>query len=172
MTPVDLTPRSAEPPGPAPRPNRRKWVSIGVLVLVLVAGGLVLTQFLTNSLDYYCNVDEVGHKSGCEAGRQLRIQGTVVEDSVKSSGGVTTFDITFNNVTVPVVYDGDPGGLFQECIPVVVHGVLKTQVAEGKEKNVFDGDEVEVKHSNEYEAKNKARLDEANQESAACSQQQ
>ena len=165
MTPVDLTPRSAEPPGPAPRPNRRKWVSIGVLVLVLVAGGLVLTQFLTNSLDYYCNVDEVGHKNGCEAGRQLRIQGTVVKGSFESSKGITTFDIEFNNVTVPVVYDGDPGGLFQECIPVVVHGVLKD--------GVFDGDEVEVKHSNEYEAKNKARLDEANQEeSAACSQQQ
>jgi cytochrome c-type biogenesis protein CcmE len=164
MTPVDLTPRPVEPTVAAPRANRRKWVSIGVLVLVLAAGGVVLTKFLTSSLDYYCNVDEVGHKSGCEAGRQLRIQGTVVEGTLKPSNGITRFDISFNNVTVPVVYDGDPGGLFQECIPVVVHGVLKD--------GVFDGDEVEVKHSNEYEAKNKARLDEANQESAACLQQQ
>jgi cytochrome c-type biogenesis protein CcmE len=166
MTPVDLTPRSVEPAGAArPRANRRKWVSIGVLVLVLAGGGVVLTKFLTNSLDYFCNVDEVGHKSGCEAGRQLRIQGIVVEHTLTSSQGITKFDIFFNNVTVPVVYDGDPGGLFQECIPVVVHGVLKD--------GVFDGDEVEVKHGNDYEAKNKARLDEAaNQESAACKQQQ
>jgi len=172
MTPVDLTPRPADPTVAAPRANRRKWVSIGVLMLVLAAGGVVLTKFLTSSLDYYCNADEVGHKSGCEAGRQLRIQGTVVEHSLKSSQGVTTFDISFNRVTVPVVYDGDPGGLFQECIPVVVHGVLKTQVVDGKETSVFDGDEVEVKHSNEYEAKNKDRLDEASEESAACLQQQ
>ena len=164
MTPVDLTPRSVEPAAPAPRRNRRKWVSIGVLVLVIAAGGVVLTKFLTSSLDYFCNVDEVGHKSGCEEGRQVRIQGTVVEHTLKSSKGITTFDISFNNVTLPVVYDGDPGGLFQECIPVVVHGELKN--------GVFDGDEVEVKHSNEYEAKNKDRLDEANQESAACKQQQ
>lgn len=165
MTPVDLTPRSVEPAAAAPRRNRRKWVSIGVLVLVIAAGGVVLTKFLTNSLDYFCNVDEVGHKSGCEAGRQLRIQGTVVEKTLKSSKGITTFEIEFNNVRVPVVYDGDPGGLFQECIPVVVHGVMND--------GVFDGDEVEVKHSNEYEAKNKDRLDEANQEkTAACSQQQ
>jgi cytochrome c-type biogenesis protein CcmE len=164
MTPVDLTPRTTEPAPPARGRNNRKWVSIGILVLVLAAGGVVLTKFLTTSLDYYCNVDEVGHKSGCEAGRQLRIQGTVVEHSLESSKGITRFDISFNNVTMPVVYDGDPGGLFQECIPVVVHGELKD--------GVFDGDEVEVKHSNEYEAKNKDRLDEANKESAACLQQQ
>lgn len=164
MTPVDLTPRVTEPAVGARRRNNRKWVSIGVLVLVLAGGGVVLTKFLTSSLDYFCNVDEVGQKSGCEAGRQMRIQGTVVEHTLKSSKGITSFDISFNDVTLPVVYDGDPGGLFQECIPVVVHGVLKD--------GVFDGDEVEVKHSNEYEAKNKARLDEANQESAACLQQQ
>jgi cytochrome c-type biogenesis protein CcmE len=161
---VDLSPRVASTP-PAPRlRDRRKWVSIVLLVAVLAAGGLVLTKFLTSSLDYYCNVDEVGHKSGCEAGRRLRIQGTVVEHSLSSGGGVTTFKITFNKVTYPVVYNGDPGGLFQECIPVVVHGVMVN--------GVFDGDEVEVKHSNDYEAKNKDRLATAGKESAACLQQQ
>lgn len=172
MTPVDLTPRVTEPALPAPRRNRRKWVSIGILVLVLAAGGVVLTKFLTTSLDYFCNVDEAGHKSGCEEGRQFRIQGTVVQHTLQSAQGITRFDISFNNVTLPVVYDGDPGGLFQECIPVVVHGVLKTQVVDGKETRVFDGDEVEVKHSNEYEAKNEGRIDEANKESEACSPQQ
>jgi len=142
--------------------NRRKFLSIGLLVLVVAGGGLVLTKFLTNSLDYYCNVDEVGVKSGCETGRRLRIQGTVDEGSVKSTNGVTEFELTFNNVTVPVVYDsGQPGGLFQECIPVVVHGVMRD--------GVFHGDDLEVKHGSDYEAKHKDRLDEA--ESAACSEQ-
>jgi cytochrome c-type biogenesis protein CcmE len=163
---VDLSPRETAPVAPTAPRNTRKWVSVGLLVLVLAAGGLVLTKFLTSSLDYYCNVDEVGHKSGCEAGRRLRIQGTVEEGTLSTSNGVTTFDITFNKVTKKVVYDGDPGGLFQECIPVVVHGKLDATT------DVFDGDEVEVKHSNEYEAKNKDRLDQSKTESAACSQHQ
>lgn len=163
---MDLSPRDTTPPAPRRRKNNRKWVSIGLLVLVLAGGGLMLSKFLTSSLDYYCNVDEVGHKSGCEAGRRLRIQGTVEEGTLSTSKGVTTFGITFNKVTKKVVYDGDPGGLFQECIPVVVHGTFDAGT------DTFDGDEVEVKHSNEYEAKNKTRLDESKTESAACSQRQ
>ena len=163
---MDLSPRETAPVAPSAPRNTRKWVSIGLLVLVLAAGAVVLTKFLTSSLDYYCNVDEVGHKSGCEAGRRLRIQGTVEQGTLTTKNGVTTFDITFNRVTKKVVYDGDPGGLFQECIPVVVHGTLDART------DVFDGDEVEVKHSNKYEAKNKARLDQSKTESAACSQRQ
>jgi cytochrome c-type biogenesis protein CcmE len=161
---VDLSPRDTTPPAPRRRKNNRKWVSIGLLVLVLAGGGLVLSKFLTSSLDYYCNVDEVGHKTGCEKDRRLRIQGTVNQGSLKASKGITTFNITFNKATLSVVYDGDPGGLFQECIPVVVHGELKN--------GVFAGDEVEVKHSNNYIAANPNRINEANKESAACSQQQ
>ncbi len=159
---MDLSPRPVDAAIPSRR-NNRKWFSIGLLVVVMVVGAVVITKFLTNSLDYYCNADEIGAKSGCEAGRRLRIQGTVDEGSVVTANGVTRFSLTFNRVTVPIVYDsGQPGGLFQECIPVVVHGVMS---ADG----VFEGDDVEVKHSNEYTDKNKDRLDEA--ESAACSQQ-
>ena len=169
---MDLSPRTLEgsgddgtaggPVAPAPRVrNRRKWLSIGLLVAVLAVGGVVVTKFLTSSLDYYCNVDEVGVKDGCENGRRLRIQGTVEEGTLASVDGVTTFAISFNGVTRDVVYDGDPGGAFQECIPVVVHGVMR-------DTGVFDGDEVEVKHGNDYEEKHEDRLDEADAESQAC----
>jgi cytochrome c-type biogenesis protein CcmE len=160
---VDLSPRSTttlEPIAPKPKRNWRAYV---LLLVVLVAGGVVVTKFLTSAIDFYCNVDEVGHKSGCEAGRRLRIQGTVQESTVVKSGAVTDFVIAFNGVSMKVHYDGDPGGLFQECIPVVVHGSLD-------QAGVFDGDQLEVKHSNEYAAKNPDRLDKA--KSAACSQPQ
>ena len=77
--------------------------------------------------------------------------------------------LEFNGVSVPVRYDGDPGGIFQECIPVVVHGRLE-QISDGSEAagRVFLGDHVDVKHSNEYEAENSDRLDEAKD---ACSEQ-
>ena len=160
---MDLSPRQTTTLDAPPPPRRRNWRAVALLVVVLIAGGVVVTKFLTSAIDFYCNVDEVGHKSGCEEGRRLRIQGTVDEGSVQKQGAITDFKITFNNVTIPVHYEGDPGGLFQECIPVVVHGTLDSA-------GVFEGDKLEVKHTNEYAAKNPDRLDPSR--SAACSQQQ
>jgi len=132
-----------------------------VLALVLVAGGVIVTQFLRSAVDYYCNVDEIGRRSGCEEGRSLRIQGTVDKGSVRTVDGVTSFRISFNGATLPVRYDGQPGGIFEECEPVVVHCELVS--------GTFQGDRVEVKHSNEYEAANAVRLDQATTESGTCS---
>jgi cytochrome c-type biogenesis protein CcmE len=88
---------------------------------------------------------------------------------VSQAGAVTTFTIAFNGVEMPVRYDGDPGGIFQECVPVVVHGRIDEEPgADGSVVRVFNGDSVEVKHSNEYEADNKDRLDQAQN---ACSLQ-
>ena len=60
---MDLTPR---PAGDAPAPSRshRRWMPIAVLVLVLIAGGVLVAQFLSSAVDYYCNVDEVGTEIG------------------------------------------------------------------------------------------------------------
>jgi cytochrome c-type biogenesis protein CcmE len=160
---VDLSPRQTTTLETPPPARRRSWRAIVLLVVVLVVGGVVVTKFLTSAIDFYCNVDEVGRKSGCEEGRRLRIQGTVEEGSVEKVGAVTDFRISFNGVSRDVRYEGDPGGLFQECIPVVVHGTLDAA-------GVFQGDKLEVKHSNEYAAENPDRLEP--DRSAACSQQQ
>jgi cytochrome c-type biogenesis protein CcmE len=160
MTDLDLTPR-ATPEGPTRRSGRR-WMPIVVLTLVLVAGGVIVTQFLTSAVDYYCNVDEVGRRSGCNADRRLRLQGVVEQGSVVHDGGDTDFVIAFNGASVPVHYDGEPGGIFKECIPVVVHGEFASATG------VFDGDLVEVKHSSEYVAVNDERLAEADNLAAAC----
>ena len=159
---MDLTPRTSADNAPlAPRKRRTTWTAIAVLAVVVVAGGVIVSQFLTNAIDYYCNVDEVGVRQGCEADRRIRVQGTVDEGSLASSGGATTFSISFNDATIKVVYDGDPGGIFQECIPVVAHGRLVG--------DTFEANRIEVKHSNEYMAKNADRVNEA--EAQACSQQ-
>lgn len=160
---MDLTPRpDAQDANRAPR-RRRKWVPISVVVLAVVAGGFVVSQFLTSAIDYYCNVDEIGKREGCEVDRRLRVQGVVVEDSLVTDNGITSFQLSFNDETMPVTYLGDPGGIFQECIPVVAHG----RVTNG----VFDSNRIEVKHSNEYQSKNEARLDEADEQAAACAAQ-
>lgn len=156
----DLAPRA-----PAPRSRsrsvKRKWAPIALLVVVVALGGVMLTKFLTSAVDYYCNVDEIGHKNGCEQGRKIRVQGEVVEHSVVDNGdGSTRFELAFNGVTMPVNYHGVPTGIFQECINVVVSG----RSTDG----VFEGTSMSVKHSNEYEAENSDRVAEG--EDPACSQ--
>lgn len=163
---MDLSPREVVPTAVG-RARKRPWAAMVVLALVLVSGGIVVTKFLTSAIDYYCNVDEVGVKSGCDVGRNIRIQGVVQKGSVgKTNDKIDSFVVAFNGKKMTVDVGSQPSGLFQECIPVVVHGRLDATT------DVFDGDEVEVKHSNEYEAKNKARLDQSKTESAACSQRQ
>jgi cytochrome c-type biogenesis protein CcmE len=124
-----------------------------VLGVVILAGGVIVTKFLGSAIDYYCNADEIGVRDGCEEGRRLRVQGTVADGSLETSDGITTFTIVFGDAAVPVRYEGEPGGIFAECEPVVVHGRLAG--------GVFQGDQIEVKHSNEYEAENSERLDDA-----------
>jgi cytochrome c-type biogenesis protein CcmE len=159
---TDLSPRTSPETAAPPAKSRRRWLSIIVLCAVLVAGGVIVTQFLRSAVDYYCNVDEVGRRSGCDADRRLRLQGVVQQGSIVHDGGDTDFVIAFNGASVPVQYDGEPGGIFKECIPVVVHGKFASATG------VFEGDLVEVKHSDEYVAVNDDRLAEAEDLAAAC----
>ena len=160
---MDLSPREVVPT--AARGKRKPWFAYGVLAMVLVAGGVVVSKFLTSALDYYCNVDEVGVKDGCDVGRSIRIQGVVEKGSVDQVGSVTNFVVTFNNVSMPVALSSDPTGLFQECIPVVVTGKA---VEDADGTRLFEGDEVLVKHDANYDKENKARVDKSNAEADAC----
>jgi cytochrome c-type biogenesis protein CcmE len=159
---LDLTPRTSEVNAPlAPRKRNTKWGYVAVLVVIVVAGGTIVTKFLTSAIDYYCNVDEIGSRAGCEPGRRIRVQGTVEQGSLKSVNNSTNFVMIFNEKTIQVVYEGDPGGIFQECIPVVAQGRLVG--------DVFEATRIEVKHSNAYVADNTERLTKA--EAQACSPQ-
>lgn len=150
---INLTPRTTVDGTAVGRRRRRNWLPIVVLGLVVVAGGVIVTQFLTSAVDYYCNVDEVNVRDGCDGDRRIRLQGTVDEGSVEQANGITAFTISFAGATMPVRYVGEPGGIFKECIPVVVHGVI--------EDGALQGDRVEVKHSDEYVAVNDERVAEA-----------
>ena len=160
---TDLSPRTQPDPDASAHKRRRNWIPMVVVAAVLVAGGVIVTQFLRSAIDYYCNVDEIGERSGCDPDRRLRIQGVVDRGTVAEQGGDTAFDISFNGETVAVVYDGEPGGIFKECIPVVVHGQFDQST------NVFMGDRVEVKHSDEYVAVNDERLEVADDLATECS---
>ncbi len=159
---MDLSPREVVPT--AARGKKKPWFAYGVLTLVLVAGGVFVVKFLTSAIDYYCNVDEVGVKDGCDVDRNIRVQGVVEKDSLSTDQ--LAFQISFNGVTMPVTVGSKPTGIFQECIPVVVRGRV-VEAADGS--LALQGDEVIVKHDNEYDAENKDRVEQSNGEAAACS---
>jgi cytochrome c-type biogenesis protein CcmE len=160
---LNLAPREVVPT--AARGKKKPWFAYGVLVLVLVAGGVFVAKFLTNALDYYCNVDEVGVKDGCDVGRNIRIQGVVEKGSVDKTDSVTNFVVTFNGVSMPVVLSSQPTGLFQECIPVVVTGKV-VEATDGS--RLFEGNELLVKHDANYDKDNKERVEKAGAEADAC----
>ena len=174
---MDLSPRDGAGTGvvdAAPRvrpPARRPWLPIVVLGAVLVAGGVLVFKFLNDAVDYYCNVDEIGRKDGCEVGRTIRIQGVVDEgslaDDTGQAGGDFQFVITWNDVSMPIRVGSAPtGDLFQECIPVVVSGKVVDDPVNGR---YFEGGEVIVKHDNQYDAANPDRVAQGEEQAAACS---
>lgn len=163
---MDLSPREVVPTAVGTR-RRRPWVAATILVVVLGAGGVIVARFLSSAVDYYCNVDEISVKDGCDVGRRIRIQGVVERDSVADASGGVNFVISYGGSSMPVIVGSRPTGIFQECIPVVVSGRV---VGEGTDL-VFEGDEVIVMHDNQYDAANADRLEQGVEEAAACARQ-
>ncbi|MEQ1700597.1 MAG: cytochrome c maturation protein CcmE [Ilumatobacteraceae bacterium] len=162
---MDLSPREVVPT--AARGKKKPWFAYGVLALVLVTGGVFVVKFLTSAIDYYCNVDEVGVKDGCDVDRNIRVQGVVEKNSLDEGDNKLAFTISFNGVSMPVTVGSKPTGIFQECVPVVVRGVV-VEADDGSRS--LEGDEVIVKHDNKYDEENKDRVAQSNEEAAACSQ--
>lgn len=152
---MDLSPRTITPTtGPAPRtrPKRRRaWPWAIVLGLVFAAAAIILFQGLSNATVYFCNANEVGQRADCMPGKRFRVQGSVVTGSVQRVDADTDFDITYGGATIPVHYQGEPGGIFKEGLPVVVEGRMGTD-------GVFAGDRVLVKHTEQYRAENPGRV--------------
>ena len=153
---MELTPRTAPGPRPSqPESRRRKpWV-YGVLVLVLVGLGVVVYQGLTSASLYFYNADEAVAQRTDLGDKRFRLQGTVLGDSVDPTDQGVDFTVAYNGVEVAVRHAGDPPELFQPGIPVVVEGRWDTS------GDFFRSDTIRVKHSEQYEADNKGRLDAA-----------
>ena len=152
---MELSPRTApEAPGASsPRRRRSPW-AYGALVLVLLGIGVVAYQALSSASLYFYNADEAVAQKADLGDKRFRLQGSVLDDVEATPAGVT-FTVKYNGVEVPVTHDGDPPELFEPGIPVVLEG---RWAADG---DTFQSDRILVKHSEQYEAENGDRLEDA-----------
>ncbi len=152
---MELTPRTAPDPAGAPTRHRRSpWV-YGALAVVLLGLAVVVYQGLTSASLYFYNADEAVEQQDDLGDKRFRLQGTVLGDTIEASDSGVQFAVAFNGVVVDVRHAGDPPELFQPGIPVVLEGRWDGS------REFFASDTIRVKHSEEYEADNGGRLDDA-----------
>lgn len=163
---LDLRPRTGPGSGQVVHGRRpdgsgvRKWPWLVVLGLIVVAIGFVISHAITDATLYYLNADEAVTRQTELGDKHFRLQGSVVEDTVRTEPGGTAFRVAYHGVEVAVLATGDPPELFQPCIPVVLDGRW-SHTGEGA---VFQADQIIVAHDSTYEAENSVRLTEAQDE--------
>ncbi len=127
--------------------RRRLWVAG---VVVLAALGFLVFQGLDNATVYFRTADEAVAQRDELGDRRFRIEGDVVDGSVRQDGNNVSFTLTSKSVEVPVVHKGDPPELFRPGIPVVLEGRFQD--------DYFSSDRMLVKHSETYVAENPERV--------------
>ena len=160
---MELTPRTAPDAGAdgrAPRPPRRNPLAYAALVAVLVGLGVVVYQGLTEASLYFYNADEAVAQRADLGDKRFRLQGTVLDGSVDSTDDGVEFTVVYAGASVDVRHEGDPPELFQTGMQVVVEGRWDGEV--------FASDTIRVKHSEQYQAENQDRLDEAERRGTAA----
>jgi cytochrome c-type biogenesis protein CcmE len=126
----DLDKQQHASPADPRRPHllKRKRVIFAVIVVALALGILVyigMSQFTT----YYLTVSEFQGKVDSLNGKQVRVTGQVVPESLKwDTGNVTlNFTISDGNASLPVVYKGVVPDTFNAGKDVVVEGKYDPQ---------------------------------------------
>jgi cytochrome c-type biogenesis protein CcmE len=143
-----LTPRAS---------NAKSFIALGLVVLAI---GFVLVRGLKSSVSYFLRADEAVARMGTLGEKRFRLQGFVADGSVVNSDKLVTFDVEVNGAVVHVKFPKTPPELFRNNIPVVIVGQFApNQLSRpAGAKPLFLGDEIQIKHDENYIQKNKERL--------------
>lgn len=119
-----------------------------MLVVLALAIGVLLSQGLLHSLNYFKTVDEVFASRAAVGTEVIRLEGLVAPRSITRTSSGASFWVTGSRGhRVFVEAHGTPPQLFQADIPVVVVGHFTTATS-----YVFDGSQIMVKHTASYSA--------------------
>ena len=152
---LDVTPRTgaATRTGGRGGSRTRTYVAVGAVAVIVVGLGLVLFNGLRDASPFFYNVDEVVAKSDTLQGDRIRMQGNVVDGSVRSTDDGVSFVLRFKGQEIPVDHVGDPPELFGPKIPVVLEGTL--------EGDTFHSDTILIRHDATYDEENEDRVRQA-----------
>ena len=128
--------------------RRRAWIGFGVIVAAL---GFLVFRGLGDAAVYFLTADEALAQRATLGERRFRIEGLVVDGSVKQTQDGVSFRIREGGATVDVTHRGDPPQLFQPGIPVVLEGHWSGER--------FASDRILVRHTEEYRAENPDRVE-------------
>lgn len=103
---------------------KKKKLLIGGLILGLALGYLLYVG-LGSSMAYYSTVSELMQKGDSIYGKEVRVNGDVVPDSIERNGLILTFNITGEGESLSVIYQGVVvPDTFKDGAEVVVQGEL------------------------------------------------
>ena len=161
--PLDVTPRTAPPAGGAGgrRRGRATWAVAG-LVVILGGLGVVLFNGLRDASTFFYNVDEVVAKQPQLEGQRFRVQGNVVDGTVKKTKDGVSFVLTYKGKRIAVDHTGDPPELFGPKIPVVLEGMLAG--------DRFESDQILIRHDSSYDENNPGRIKDAEKDAQQAGQ--
>ncbi len=141
----------------APRSSKKPFIA---LALVVAAIGFVLARGLKSSVSYFLRADEAVARMDTLGEKRFRLQGFVADGSVVNTDKLVTFDVEVNGAVIHVRFMKTPPELFRNNIPVVIAGQFApNQLSRpAGTKPLFLGDEIQIKHDENYIQKNKDRL--------------
>lgn len=153
----------AGPPVPPPRRRRTSWRILAVFALLAVAFVFLLVEGVGSSLNYFDTVNQAYANRDMLGTQTLRLEGTVVPNTIHATAAGSDFSICQGSHVVHVANTGAPPGLFRPRIPVVVEGHFTSVTS-----NDFVSNGIEVKHSATYSAQYPNRVKKAPSAGPVC----
>ena len=154
---VGVGDRSVIVPTKSSSRNKRVLAFAGVLV---IAVGFLVVKGLGSATTYFRTTDEAVAQVASLGERRFRIEGVVVDGSVKQNEKAVEFVIEGNGAQVSVRHEGDPPELFRPNLAVVLEGRFAAGQANlpAGQMPRFESDHLMVKHDENYIEKNKTRV--------------
>lgn len=117
-------------------------LAIGAIVVIVV---VLTVNSLGESVTYYLYPTEAeARRDEFPDGERFRLAGVVIPGTLDTSSEPISFSVSDGGATVDVQLTGTPPDLFAEDVPVLVEGAW--------DGPVFSGDEVIIRHDENYEA--------------------
>lgn len=121
------------PINPISRKRRLKFLIGGGFVAALVIGLVVLAMARPGSTAYYMTTTELAEQGTLQAGKDYRVNGTVVPGSIEQDGITTTFVITDDTTEMTVLTEDPLPDTFKDNSEVVARGAYDGETFEATE---------------------------------------